>query len=71
MSRNFREVSGMAVYEIRRSGTVVARSTLPDLGYPARLLRQMEADGYTVCVDGKPRLRRAKKQEVTETKAPG
>lgn len=48
----------MALYEIRRDGVILAQSTLPGLGYPPELLRQMERSGYTVCIDGKPRKKR-------------
>lgn len=48
----------MALYEIRRDGITLAQPTLPGLGYPPELLRQMERAGYTVCIDGKPRKKR-------------
>lgn len=40
-------------YEIRKDGEIKAASPIPRLGYSARLLRQMAADGYRYYIDGK------------------
>lgn len=45
------------IYEIRRGGETVCRSNIPMLGYSAKLLRQMVADGYRYYVDGKMQRR--------------
>ncbi len=61
---------GVALYEIRRGDTVLASSPLPNLGYTPEFLRRIEADGYTVYVDGKPRrkiLRRDGKEAYPPT----
>lgn len=42
-----------AVYEIRKDGVVYATSALPLCGYSRNLLRQIVADGYRYCVNGK------------------
>lgn len=41
------------IYEIRRGGETICQSNLPMLGYSAKLLRQMVADGNRYYVDGK------------------
>lgn len=35
----------MPTYEIRRSGSVICSSTIPDCGYPKEILRDMERNG--------------------------
>lgn len=45
------------IYEIRRGGETVCHSNIPMLGYSAKLLRQMVADGYRYYVDGKMQRR--------------
>ncbi len=45
------------VYEIRKDGEIKAASHMPRLGYSARLLRQMAADGYRYYIEGKPQRR--------------
>lgn len=40
-------------FEIRKDGETKAASPIPMLGYSARLLRQMAADGYRYYIDGK------------------
>ena len=45
------------IYEIRRGGETVCHSNIPMLGYSAKLLRQMVADGYRYYADGKMKRR--------------
>lgn len=56
----------MALFEIRRGDTVLAQSPLPNLGYSPELLRRLEADGYTLYVDGKPRKKRGRSTQAQE-----
>lgn len=43
----------MQTYEIRRSGQVICRSSIPDCGYPKEILRDMERNGMHLYCDGK------------------
>lgn len=43
----------MSVYEIRRSGTTLCRSTLPNLGYAPAMLKDMARHGLQLYCDGK------------------
>lgn len=41
------------LYEIRRDGETVCRSSLPRCGYCAQRLKEMIASGYRYYIDGK------------------
>ena len=43
----------MPTYEIRRSGQVICRSSIPDCGYPKDTIRNMERNGMHLYCDGK------------------
>lgn len=43
----------MSMYEIRRSGTTLCRSALPDLGYSPAILKDMDRHGLHMYCDGK------------------
>ena len=43
----------MALYEIRRAGVTLCRSTKPDLGYDPKVLKDMERAGLHLYCDGK------------------
>ena len=41
------------LYEIRRSGEVMCSSSVPDLGYPRDIIKDMEKNGMFLYCDGK------------------
>lgn len=43
----------MALYELRRAGATLCRSTIPNLGYPPQILKDMERAGLHRYCDGK------------------
>lgn len=49
------------VYEIRRSGEVLCRSTVPALGYAPDTLKDMERNGLHLYCDGK-RVKKSHRQ---------
>lgn len=42
-----------SIYEIRRSGETICRSSVPGLGYASQTLRDMEKAGLHLYKDGK------------------
>jgi len=54
------------LYEIRRSGEVLCSSTVPDLGYPRDIIKDMEQNGMFLYCDGK----RVRKRGVKERNGP-
>lgn len=42
-----------SLYEIRRAGVLLCRSTVPNLGYSKEILRDMERSGLHLYRDGK------------------
>jgi hypothetical protein len=41
------------LYELRRGGETMCRSTIPNLGYPPEVLKDMERHGMRLYCDGK------------------
>lgn len=56
----------MALYEILRDNIVLEHSLLLNCDHPPELLRQMEKDGYTIRIDGRPRRKREPRQSEKE-----
>ena len=54
------------LYEIRRSGQVICHSSVPDLGYPRDIIKDMEENGMFLYCDGK----RVKKRGMKENNEP-
>lgn len=46
-------VASKQVYEIRRSGQVLCRSTVADCGYPQHIIKDMAKAGLSLYCDGK------------------
>lgn len=59
----------MALYEIRRAGVTLCRSTKADLGYGPKILKDMERAGLHLYCDGK-RKKAASRARNTESSRP-
>lgn len=51
-------------FEIRKNGVTICQSSIPGCGYPPKLLRQIQSDGYGYYAAGK----RMKKAGETDAK---
>lgn len=57
----------MATYEIRRSGTVILRSSIVDCGYTGQTLKDMARAGLHLYCDGKKVKKAASGRSRTES----
>lgn len=58
MSGNKKTTEGPALYEIRKGGEIYASSHLENLGYTPQRLKEMQAAGYELYVNGKKAAKR-------------